>query len=234
MARFGASQLIFSLCPEQPPLGFLAPPIIDQNDQLHLIFTLSISGPVVYMRSSVLEATSSRGWIRVTQVDIPANRAEIAVDNNDVLHMVYSKFEGFEPGVYYIQSDDFGESWTQPFWVDPDIPTNYKPERAVFKRDEMTDKLHILFKYTETVDEIAQGKDIRHIYSEDSGNSWSIPTIIDTADEATDELRAGGLVFAVRDDRAHVVWAGTRHNPSRTPLLRRWGQDVERNVPCFW
>lgn len=199
---------IFTM-PGTATFGFIAPPVIDDNNQIHLLFTLSISGPAVYMRSTIYDAGNSRSWERLPQVDIPANRAEIEVDKEGTLHIVYSKLEGMEPGVYYIRSTDMGETWTQPFWVDPDIPTNYKPERAIFLRDEVTDKLHIVFKYTETIDEIGQGKDIRHVFSEDHGKTWSIPTIIDTADETSDELRAGGLVFAVRDDKVHIVWAGT-------------------------
>ncbi|MEM7330660.1 MAG: sialidase family protein [Chloroflexota bacterium] len=207
--------------PGTATFGFIAPPVIDDAGNIHIIFTLSISGPVVYMRAPIHDAHTSRGWERLPLIGIPANRAELAIDNDGQFHIVYSKFEGREPGVYHIKSTDRGETWTQPFWVDPDIPTNFKPERAIFARDAATDKLHIVFKYTETIDEIAQGKDIRHAFSDNQGDSWSIPTVIDTADEATDELRAGGLVFAVRDDQVHVVWAGT----STTRREHRYSMD---------
>lgn len=195
--------------PGTATFGFIGPPVIDNADNIHLIFTLSTTGPVVYMRSTVFGADSSRNWERPPLIEIPANRAELAVDDTDTMHIVYSKLEGHEAGVYHIKSEDLGLKWTQPFWIDPDIPTNYAPERALFELDEATGKLHVVFKYMETIDDVGQGKDIRHAYSDDGGQSWSIPTIIDTADETFDELRAGGLVFAVRNDEVHIVWSGT-------------------------
>lgn len=195
--------------PADATFGILANPIIDENDNIHVIFTLSTTGPVIYMRSSIYDATTARGWERLPPLNLPANRAELAIDSQGNFHIVYSKLEGKEAGIYYVYSRDQGDTWSQSFWVDPDIPTNYQPERAIFLRDEATDKLHIMYKYAEVIDDNAVGKEIRHVFSHNLGRSWSFPTIIDVADDADDELRAGGLVFNVHNDVAHVVWSGT-------------------------
>ncbi len=189
--------------------GFLSIPVIDKDDNIHIVWSMSQTGPIFYFHAPISGATSSRNWVREAAIDAPANRAEIAVDRNNKLHMVYSHLEGKEPGVYYMQSEDGGITWSQPYWLHPDKPLNYTPARVIFLKDEVTDGLHILWKYDEVIDDVAVGKQILHMFSKDAGESWSHPFIIDEADEAEDELRAGGMVFAVENDAAHVVWAGT-------------------------
>lgn len=189
--------------------GFLSIPVIDKDDNIHLIWTMSQTGPIFYYRAPLSGATSSRNWVREKAIEVPTNRAELVVDNNNTLHIVYSQLEGKEPGVYYMRSEDMGITWSQPYWLHPDKPLNYKPARVIFLKDEVTDALHILWKYDEVIDDFAIGKQILHMFSKDGGDSWSLPFLIDEADEAEDELRAGGMVFAVKNDAAHVVWAGT-------------------------
>lgn len=197
------------LTPPDSTFGFLSNPVIDDQANIHLVWTLSQTGPTYYVKAPIDGALSARNWVRHPSIDVPSNRSELAVDSHGVLHIVYSNLEGGEPGVYYLRSEDGGESWSQPFWIDPDKPLNYTPARVILLRDEATDALHVLYKYDETVDEIGIGKDIRYVHSFDGGNTWSDPFIVDAADEEIDELRAGGMVFAVHDNQVHVVWAGT-------------------------
>lgn len=189
--------------------GFLSNPIVDNAGNLHIAWTMSQSGPILYARANVHDAYSVQSWQRERPIDVPANRVELEVDAKGVLHMAYSNLEGREPGVYYMRSEDMGVNWTRPYWLEPDIPLNYTPARVIMLRDAVTDTLHLVWKYDETIDDTAIGKDIRHAYSTDGGDTWSHPFIIDEADEEIDELRAGGLVYAVHDDQVHVVWSGT-------------------------
>jgi hypothetical protein len=199
---------IFLSAPDST-FGFLSDPVIDKNGYIHLIWTMSQTGPIFYFKAPITGATSARNWMRQASIEVPSNRAELMVDEFGMVHIVYSNLEGKEPGVYYIRSQDEGISWTQPYWIDPDIPLDYSPARVIFKRDEVTGWLHILWKYDEVIDEVGVGKDIRHVYSFNHGDTWSSPFIIDEADEEFDELRAGGMVFAVNNNQVHVVWAGT-------------------------
>ena len=88
--------------------GFLSNPIVDQSGNLHIAWTMGQSGPILYYNAPIDGALSARNWVRHQSIEVPANRAELEVDSQGTLHIVYSNLEGNEPGVYYIRSKDGG------------------------------------------------------------------------------------------------------------------------------
>lgn len=195
--------------PPKATFGSLGYPVIDSQDRLNIIFTNSESGPITVMRAPIQGAASARNWSTVSQIDVNGYFAQLVIDDENVYHIAYIDRTPPEAGLYYMRSFSEGESWSQPIWLDPDVPPNYKPDTMTFIRDTATDDLHIMIRNKEVLGEEEYGKDLRHLYSTNNGVKWSIPTIIDTADEGIGELRADGVAFNIQNGVGHVVWSGT-------------------------
>lgn len=192
--------------------GFIGPPVVDKNGILHLVWTGSTTGPIFYMQAVASEAGSAKAWSMRSVIRVPASYAEVQVDAEGVVHIIYANEGGQETGVYYIRSADEGETWTQPYWLDPDIPVNYIAGRAYFRIDSVTQDLHVVWPYEQVVDDAFQVVEVRYSHSTDGGDTWSLPYLVDAADESPDELRSAGsmgLSFAVYNQELHIIWAGT-------------------------
>lgn len=180
-------------------IGFVSP-FVDQKGLLHLAWAEGNNGPVYYSTAPVYDALSAHNWSSPIRVDIPANWIRLLVDSKGTLHIVYNSVYGDQPGVYYVRSEDQGETWSSPYWFDPDIPFDYLPSWLQFGLDS-TDGLHVVWNYF--------GKSIHYSHSLDGGSSWSLPFTIDEPANETDvELRLSHPGLLVQDQTVHVIWGG--------------------------
>lgn len=177
---------------------------LSSDNILYLMWTAGVNGPVFYSTASVQFAGNAAAWSTPVRVDIPAFQAQLLIDSQQVFHLVYTNFYGEEPGVFVIQSADQGQSWTEPTWLDPDIPTNFAPLVMQAALD-VDDGLHVLWAYQ---DLSAAGADVRYSHSLDGGQTWTLPFTIDSPDEAPDELRLPEPSLAVSGSFVYVIWAG--------------------------
>jgi hypothetical protein len=180
-------------------------PYVDKQGTLHLIWSLSNSGPLLYSKAPAHDAYTAKNWSDPLFVPAFGLFAKLIVDSKGVLHVLYTDFYGEAPGVFYIRSDDQGDSWTSAFQLDPDIPEGLAPFQIEFDKDE-EDGLHVLWYYVDPL--TTAGDWIRYSYSKDGGETWSIPFTIDKADEDSDELRMSNPEFKVAGNTVHVTWAG--------------------------
>ena len=188
------------------PIGMLSPEI-DQNGNLHLIWVLGNTGPVLMSSAPVSQAMTAQGWSKPSVIDIPAYRARLKIDTQDNFHILYTELYGDQPGVYHVASKDGGQTWSSPYKLDPDIPSNFVPNVLQFQLDD-SDGLHVLWYYLDLGEPGGQGKWMRYAHSQDSGETWSQPITIDVAYETGDELRMPYPNMVVRGREIHVVWAG--------------------------
>ncbi len=221
---------IFVGPPAIPFDGFLGPPVIDPRGRLHLVFTVSKTGPIVYLTAPATDALSARRWTRAAQFQASALKARMAADSAGILHLAYADFFGSDPGIYYVQSADGGASWSSPAWLDSDIPAGYGPRHVILEVDPSDDSLHLFWKYEEVIDGSFFGKELRYARSQSSGKEWSLPFLVDLADEDPNELRAGGMLLSARSGQVHVIWAGDQqtHREHRfsTDGGRTWGPSL--------
>jgi hypothetical protein len=180
-------------------------PFIDDEGMLHLIWTESNVGPILYSKAPAYEAGSAKSWSKPISIDASAFWGKLVVDSEGLMHILYSDFYGVTPGVYYIRSENGGESWSSPLWLDPDIPEELAPTIVSFDLDDQ-DGLHALWFYIDLA--TTNGQWIRYARSEDGGDNWSSPMTIDIADESEDELRLPYPEFRVKGNEVHVIWAG--------------------------
>ena len=163
-------------------------PFVDTHGRLHLIWSLSSSGPIHYSYAPAHDAYSARNWSKPIVIDAPAFSAKLQVDSKGTIHVFYSDFFGNIPGVYYIKSLDQGNNWTSAIQLDPDIPDRYRPGKVSFDIDS-SDGLHALWYYVDPTTTNIEW--IRYSRSIDGGNTWELPITIDAVDDSPGELRAG-------------------------------------------
>ncbi|MCP4356680.1 MAG: hypothetical protein GY796_01520 [Chloroflexi bacterium] len=177
-------------------------PFVDSDGQLHLVWTEGNSGPVYYASVPAHDASSAQNWSLPLRIDIPAFELQLKVDSKGVLHLLYIQFFGQDLGIYYTRSEDRGESWTLPVWLDPDIPINQFPARVQLVMDE-ADGLHAVWYYN---NDLGVATWARYTHSLDGGENWSRPLTIDDLDGGISVLPQP--ILAVQDQSVHIVWGG--------------------------
>lgn len=180
--------------------------VVDRQDRIHIAWAEGLDGPAYYMHAHSLDAHSVQNWSLPLRIDMAARKLLLQVDAANGLHMLYSRQAEEETGVYYRRSVDEGLTWTEPIWLDPDIPAGHTPDSLNFQLDE-TGGLHALWFYGAD-DPAARPDWIRYTRSLDGGSRWSPPFTIDAYSEANEHyLNAAGPIMTVAGETVHVIWA---------------------------
>jgi len=190
---------------------------------LHMIWSEGILGPLRYTRVPAHDAMSAKNWLKPITIDVTSFFGSLVVDSKGILHVIYSDYYGEVPGLYYIRSEDEGETWSTPTWLDPDIPEGQGSLNVHLGIDE-NDGLHALWHYIDNA--TGNGTWIRYANSIDGGNSWKVPITIDQADESSDELRMPYPEFLVDGKQVHIIWAGN----NRTNREHRYSTDAGQTL----
>lgn len=192
----------------------------DIKGNLHLLFTDGGNGNVYYTKASIQDATSAQGWQSPRRLEFTAKSISFRIDSGGVFHLLYSGFNRNEPGMYYTNSLDEGQTWSRSIWLDPDIPPNLSPwEIQLELGDE--NSLHATWLYW---DQDFLGRWIRYANSFDQGQSWSTPYTIDEVEAGSDDLRLPWPIMALNGQEVHIIWAGD----SQTHRKHRFSSDLGR------
>jgi hypothetical protein len=188
------------------PIGGISADL-GENNTIYFMWTDGPDGPAYLTTAPAHDAMAAWNWTRPVRLPIPAARINIRVDSQGVLHLMYTVTTGREPGLHYTFSEDDGLNWSDPKWLDPDIPLRQSPQVFQFEIDDQ-DGLHILWYYIDLQAAGGIGSWIRYTHSLDGGKSWSAPFTIDKADEDPRELRLPYPGMIVAGQSVHVIWAG--------------------------
>ncbi|OGO34732.1 MAG: hypothetical protein A2Z16_11375 [Chloroflexi bacterium RBG_16_54_18] len=181
-------------------------PAVDSQGTLHIIWCQGSSGPVYYSHAPAYNAQSASSWSTPVQLDIPGGIALLRIDSSGTFHVLFIN-RGADLGVYYTRSENQGETWLEPRWLDPDIPLNYTPKGLNFEIDE-DDGLHAVWSYGALINDIENHESVRYIHSLDGGDTWSLPYTVDHYIEGIDyDLGFAGPKMVLQDDFVHIVWA---------------------------
>ncbi|MEX2030629.1 MAG: sialidase family protein [Anaerolineales bacterium] len=190
--------------------------VVDKEGYLHLVWSEGVTGPLMYSKAEISEASSARSWQQPIRIDVAAARLELAVDEAGLIHIVYADFGDQpiaahstavpQPGIYYFFSENQGKTWTYPTWLDPDIPPAAVPSWLDMAVDEQ-DGIHLVWSYNDEASQ-SEGRWVRYSHSLDGGETWLDPFSVDYADEEVDELRLAHPGIVVRGEQVHLVWSG--------------------------
>lgn len=198
----------------------------DLDGLLHLLFTRGDNGTIYYTKASIQDAISAQAWQKPKPLGLSARQISFKVDSIGVFHLLYSGYEQNAPGIYYIYSDDDGQTWSKPVWLDPDIPPDMAPSQIQLELGE-ENSLHAAWLYW---DQEFMGRWIRYANSFDQGQSWSAPFTIDDSEAGSGELRLPWPSMAVNGNEVHLIWAGDvethREHRFSSDLGRTWNQAV--------
>lgn len=180
---------------------------INDSGTLHLSW-IGFSGANIYFTSvPAHQALSIRAWEDVRSLQAPAFSHELHVDTNGVHHLVTSRQGALRPGLYYRQSLDGGETWSEEMWLSSDIPAGYIPDTFQFLIDAQN-RLHVVWSEKEELGTILGAGRIRYTRSTDGGNSWPPPTDLDVSNDGTFLLDNAEPSLVVHEDTAIALWAG--------------------------
>jgi hypothetical protein len=203
--------------------------VVDQHGTLHIVWTEGFFGPVYYTYAPAHNTLSSQNWASPLRIDVPAGIIRFRVDSKGVFHILYVN-RSEELGVYYVRSEDQGETWSEPMWLDPDILPGHTPDSLNFELDE-NDGLHAVWWYG-SLEQGARPDWVRYVHSLDGGETWSSPFNIDEYDEESDHnLTNASPVMIVQDQTVHVIWAAGslpyRNHSFSTDAGRTWSAPVQ-------
>ena len=212
---------IYATQPNGIPIGFLSP-AIDNQGILHIAFAGANNGPVYYIHAPAYNALSAHNWTNPIRIDVPADWVRLQVDSKGFLHIVYSVTNNEQAGIYYVRSEDQGQTWSDPYKIDPDIPFDQIPSWLQFDLDD-SDGLHVVWNYLK-LDEL--GKAVKYSHSLDGGKSWSLPFTIDEPDESSDKLRMAHPGLIVQGQTVHMIWGSGKRDDNNIYREYRYSTDA--------
>ena len=180
-------------------------PVVDQQGILHIAWSEGLYDVrAYYTYAPANNALSVQNWADPVRINVTARPIYLQVDSRGVLHILYTNQTG-EAGVYYIHSEDKGETWSEPLWLDPDILPNHIPDGLNFELDE-DDGLHAVWWYGGL--DRARPDWVRYAHSLDGGHTWSEPFLIDRYnEESVHNLNVASPKMIVQGKNVHVIWA---------------------------
>lgn len=165
------------------------------------------NGDKVYFSTAYAGAAgSAQAWAYPSAIvagRAGASQPQIAVDAQNVLHVLYLHPQGQYQGIWHLSSPDGGRSWTAP----RNVPGTYvgKADATIFHPAfaiDGSDALHVAWSGS-SVEGSFPPDGIYYARSEDGGDTWSTPVM----------LASGPFSYPVLGTRGahevHLMWSGT-------------------------
>ncbi len=195
---------------------------VDAAGRLHLVWSGGQSGEIMYSRAVADSAINPTNWAEVQPLspDQPiASSPAVAIGRDGVVHVVFAVPVNEGRGIYYTNSLDGGETWSEPVkiadgagagWASVDHP-------VVVAAGDGT--IHVAWSVLPPPGSVSDGA-VYYARSENRGESWSEP--YEAASGAVDwpSLATAGAL------EVHLVWSETN---GRMAYQHRWSMDGGQN-----
>ncbi len=177
------------------------PAITAANGRLHVVWSSSTD---LYYSSAPLDtALSSKDWTKPVSIAGGNGGPSIVADSQGVLHVTTLDSSGADPGIYYTRSADNGSSWSDPVRLSSSAPTAQPLASQAFSTYMLVDEddnLHVAW-----TDRYRPG--LYYVQSQDGGNTWSEPFLIDAPDNAEDTRDiTWPSIGKSGDGLLHLIW----------------------------
>lgn len=186
-------------------------PAVSANGQLHLLWAGGFASHIYHSSARADQALSAAAWSKPQELDFMGNASSphIVIDDQDIIHVVFTIPTGPDQGIYYLRSQNGGQDWTLPELI-PD--TRVDPE-AHIRNGRLAvggdGTLHVAWWWTT---EEFPPKGVMYIRSTDGGSTWSDLLSMEGPLQELD-------VAAVGEQEVHLVWSST--TPERYKWYRR-------------
>jgi hypothetical protein len=191
--------------------------LVDEAGRVHAFWR--VDDALFYSNAPLAEIGNSTAWSEPQNIAASAPAYAVAVDTNGRLHLAYVRVissDGFPTGVYYRQRNEAG-------WSD----ANNLYQSSYLQAAE-TEQLHVDVAVTNAGQVIVAWDNrlldtIFYIRSNDAGNTWSEPALVDQRNEL-DNLETPGphyLQLIAHGSDIHLLW-NRYTNVGRCELAHRW------------
>ncbi len=183
---------------EQPALG------LDSSSRLHALWRGGGQAEILYSWTSVGDALLPSTWSTPVALPMPGRPGswpDLAVDPvSDGLYAIYAVPYNERRGIYFVQSNDRGTTWSSPTVVfDAAASGQDSVDKPRLMLDAETSILHAVWLQTTLVGE-PHGQAVMYARSTDKGQTWSAPVTLTVG--ASDWPR----LAVVGADQIYVVW----------------------------
>lgn len=179
---------------------------VGKAGELYLVFAGGWGDSIYFSAARAWEAEQAGAWrkpVLLNRSMADVDEPRIVVDSEGILHVLFRVPIGEEQGIYYVQSQDTGNTWTAP----QKIPqSQLSLDTSVFDTRiavDSSDSLHAVWSWA-GYPETYPPKGIWYSRSNDKGESWSLPVLL-----ADGPFKDPYLVTQA-DGVVHLFWSGTQ------------------------
>jgi hypothetical protein len=206
---------------EATPSGLSAR--IDPEGRLFLSWVEGLNGDLYFSWAASDRAYIASEWAKPVRVPISAqlgSSPNILVDDAEKIVIVYAIPVNEARGVYLVQSNDLGKTWSQPVSVWNGVSANWdsvsRPEAALSSNGW----LHVIFNRV-SLREVGKSEGLYYSQSTDGGLTWSQPLIL------SDQNVQWSRMIYLNDQILHVIWQ--EENGSEVSIFHQLSRDSGLN-----
>jgi len=173
---------------------------------LHAVWgTGGINGKLMYARAPACCANDARRWSQPVSLGMPVNlTTALVADEQGRLHVAFASLE--TDNIVYRRSDDGGITW--PVWVEIPGGMHQNDEFTAYPRLAVDGRGRVHAVWTVMP---WPGRFVMYARSDDGGNTWNEPQMIDSAGYADYTAEYGPILIDVEvhgEDEVHLIWDG--------------------------
>lgn len=179
--------------------------VADGNTRLHAFWT-NADGNLSYSRTLIDNVTEGQtGWTYPTQLVDSASAPRAVVGEDGRLHVTYIRLHNTpdQPaGIYYLQSNDGGVSWSVPVRLyESAYLRAVSPGQIHLQMVVLAGNIYVV--WTDPLQDI-----VFYIHSSDNGETWTDPWPVDQReiDDAPTASGPAGITLLVDEQTVHLTW----------------------------
>jgi hypothetical protein len=180
---------------------------VTADGMLHAVWSTGGStSQLMYANAPACCADNPQAWSQPISLGSPVNlTTAIVADAQGRLHVAFGSLDGYH--VVYRRSDDGGRSW--PIWVDIPAGTLLDDELPAYPRLAVDERgrVHAVWSVLPW-----PGRAVMYARSDDGGNTWTEPEVIDSPTKTQYASTNYGPTFIDVEthgkDEVHLIWDG--------------------------
>lgn len=198
---------------QSPGGGVAQDPItlIDQAGHMHAVWSGGTTGQLYYSRAFARDASGSGGWEAVralTEPNTAGGWPALALSPTGQLALAYSVPLNEGRGVYFMGSDDQGDSWSAPSQVFDAEQAGWARVQQTTLAIDTTGRVHVAWVQG-ALPPANMVLGVYYAWSDDAGQTWSGARVMVEGNAGYPSLIAGS------DGEVHLLWVSNLPNDAQ-------------------